>query len=174
MILVSFFFSRRALSKNLSRNGIEFKVTKFGDTDKQTDISHLILKDLSRQIERILFFGAFNLHVFNLLLIFRRQSLKYRVELQLLCSRIVPIVMQPDNTYSLHWDEKSLLQKSSHHISEGYASFRVFQVPQKFHIWNNSQKWFKDTISARVDNAQGFSNCQRNFCSRQVTVRPQF
>ena len=28
----------------------------------QTDISSLILKDLSRQIERILFFGALNLH----------------------------------------------------------------------------------------------------------------
>ena len=37
MILVSFFFSHRALSKNLSRNGIGLKVTKFGDTDKQTD-----------------------------------------------------------------------------------------------------------------------------------------
>jgi hypothetical protein len=37
MILVSFFFSLQALSKNLSRNGIGLKVTKFGETDKQTD-----------------------------------------------------------------------------------------------------------------------------------------
>src|SRR6185437_3127410 len=48
MILVSFFFSHRALSKNLSRNGIGLKVTKFGDTDKQTDISRLILKDFKK------------------------------------------------------------------------------------------------------------------------------
>ena len=34
MILVSFFFSHRALSKNLSRNGIGLKVTKFGDTNR--------------------------------------------------------------------------------------------------------------------------------------------
>jgi hypothetical protein len=45
MILVSFFFSHRALSKNLSRNGIKLKVIEFDDTDKQTDISRLILKD---------------------------------------------------------------------------------------------------------------------------------
>ena len=37
MILVSFFFSHRALSKNLSRNGTALKVTKFGDTNRQTD-----------------------------------------------------------------------------------------------------------------------------------------
>ena len=36
MILVSFFFSHRVLSKNLSRNGIGLKVTKFGDTNWQT------------------------------------------------------------------------------------------------------------------------------------------
>ena len=45
MILVSFFFSHRALSKNLSRNGTALKVTKFGGTNRQTDISRLILKD---------------------------------------------------------------------------------------------------------------------------------
>jgi hypothetical protein len=37
MILVSFFFSHQALSKNLSRNGIRLKVTKFGDTNRQTN-----------------------------------------------------------------------------------------------------------------------------------------
>ena len=46
MISVLFFFSHRALSKNLSRNGTALKVTKFGDTDRQTDISRLILKDI--------------------------------------------------------------------------------------------------------------------------------
>jgi hypothetical protein len=37
MILVSFFFSHRALFKNLSRNGTALKVTKFGDTNRQTN-----------------------------------------------------------------------------------------------------------------------------------------
>ena len=36
MVLVSFFFSHRTLSKNLSRNGIGLKVTKFGDTNRTT------------------------------------------------------------------------------------------------------------------------------------------
>ncbi len=37
MIWVSFFFSQRALPKKLSRNGIGLKVTKFDDTNRQTD-----------------------------------------------------------------------------------------------------------------------------------------
>ena len=49
MILVSFFFSHRALSIGIGRDGIGLKVKKFVRTDKQTHkqthISRLILKD---------------------------------------------------------------------------------------------------------------------------------
>jgi hypothetical protein len=45
MILVSFFFSHRALSIDIGRDGIGLKVTKFIRTDRQTHISRLILKD---------------------------------------------------------------------------------------------------------------------------------
>jgi hypothetical protein len=60
MILVLFFLSHLALSKNLSRNGIGLKVTKFGDTNKQTDISRLILKDLKTVFGLLQIFSKIN------------------------------------------------------------------------------------------------------------------
>ena len=41
MILVSFFFSHRALSIGIGRDGIGLKVTEIAQTDKQTNIAHL-------------------------------------------------------------------------------------------------------------------------------------
>src|SRR3569623_369856 len=47
MILDSFFFSHRALSIGIGRDGIGLKVTKIAQTDRQTLIARLIYKDIS-------------------------------------------------------------------------------------------------------------------------------
>ena len=45
MILVSFFFSHRALSIGIGRDGIELKVTKIAQSHKQAELARLIFKD---------------------------------------------------------------------------------------------------------------------------------
>ena len=50
MILVSFFFSHRALSIGIGRDGIGLKVTEIAQTNKQTHIARLIYKDLFYEI----------------------------------------------------------------------------------------------------------------------------
>jgi hypothetical protein len=45
MIFVSFFFSHRALSIGIGRDGIELKVTEIAQTNKQIHIARLIYKD---------------------------------------------------------------------------------------------------------------------------------
>ena len=45
MILDLFFFSHRALSIGISRDGIGLKVTEIAQTDRQTHIARFIYKD---------------------------------------------------------------------------------------------------------------------------------
>ena len=48
MILMSFFFSHRALSIGIGRDGIGLKVTEIAQTDKQTHIARFIYKDMKK------------------------------------------------------------------------------------------------------------------------------